>query len=51
LAHVCPACVIPFSVVPCHAQGLCYACYISLMRYRRAQAVTKAIAAISFAHG
>jgi hypothetical protein len=51
LESVCPACLIPFCVAPCHAQGLCYACYISYLRYRRSQAVTKAIPAISFEHG
>jgi hypothetical protein len=41
LDSVCPACVIPFSVVPCHAQGLCYACYISGMRWKRTRLCDK----------
>ena|SRR5437016_10210545 len=51
LAHVCPACLMPFSIFPCHAQGLCFTCYISGLRWKRAQAVTKVEVSVSFVHG
>jgi len=35
LDEICPSCLIPFSVMPCHAQGLCFACYVAKMRWER----------------
>src|SRR5437016_5256505 len=34
LNEICPSCLIPFLVVPCHAHGLCYSCYISGLRWK-----------------